>query len=65
MSQAVTICDHGVKCGQHARRIVWRMKNTTLILNLALLTALPVAADESTLRYDLRGLMQLNMEHNI
>jgi hypothetical protein len=41
------------------------MKNKTQIMILALLAALPVAADEPTLRYDLRGLMQLNMEHNI
>ena len=41
------------------------MKPNTPILILALLTALPVSADELTLRYDLSGLMQLNMEHTI
>ncbi len=41
------------------------MKTTTVILNLALLTALPVAANESTLRYHLSGGMQLNMEQEI
>ena len=41
------------------------MKTTTLILILALLTALPVAANESTLRYHLSGGMQLNMEQEI
>ena len=41
------------------------MKTKTQILMLALLAALPAAADEFTLRYDQSGLMQLNLEHNI
>jgi hypothetical protein len=41
------------------------MKIKTQIFILALLAALPVAADELTLRYNLSGLTQLNMEHNI
>ena len=41
------------------------MKTTTLILNLALLVASPVAANESTLRYQLSGEMQLSMEQEI
>ena len=41
------------------------MKNTTLILNLALLAALPVAANDSTLRYDLSGGMELTMKQEI
>ncbi len=41
------------------------MKNTTLISNLALLAALPVAAGDSTLRYDLSGGMELTMEQEI
>ncbi len=42
-----------------------RMKAKTLIVNLALLAALPVAADELTLRYHLSGTMRLNMEQEI
>jgi hypothetical protein len=38
------------------------MKSKTLILNLALLAALPVAADEPFLRYNLSGGMHLNVE---
>jgi hypothetical protein len=41
------------------------MKSKTQILILALLAALPVAADEPTLRYDLKGLMQLSMEQEV
>lgn len=41
------------------------MKTKTLILNLALLAALPVAASETTLRYELSGEMQLSMEQEI
>ena len=41
------------------------MKTKTLILNLALLAALPVAANEATLRYDLSGEMQLSMNQEI
>ena len=41
------------------------MKTTTLILNLALLAALPVAADEPILRYNLSGGMHLNVEQEI
>jgi hypothetical protein len=41
------------------------MKTKTLILNLALLAALPVAANETTLRYELSGEMQLSMEQEI
>ena len=41
------------------------MKTTTLILNLALLAALPVVADELTLRYHLSGRMHLNVEQEI
>ncbi len=41
------------------------MKTKTEILILALLAASPVAANESTLRYDLSGEMQLTMEQEI
>jgi hypothetical protein len=41
------------------------MKTKTLILNLALLAALPVAATETTLQYHLTGEMQLNMQQDI
>lgn len=41
------------------------MKTTLAISNLALLLALPVAANESTLRYDLSGEMRLTMEQEI
>jgi hypothetical protein len=41
------------------------MKTTKLILILALLAALPVAADEPTLRYHLSGGMHLIMEQEI
>jgi hypothetical protein len=41
------------------------MKTKTLILNLALLAALPVAANETTLQYHLSGEMQLSMEQDI
>jgi hypothetical protein len=41
------------------------MKTTTMILILALLTALPVAATETTLRYDLSDGLQLTMEQEI
>ena len=41
------------------------MNTKTLISILALLVALPVAASETTLRYDLSGGMQLNMEQEI
>jgi hypothetical protein len=41
------------------------MNTKTQILILALLAALPVAADEPTLRYDLSGQMQLSMEQEI
>ena len=42
-----------------------RMKTKTLILNLALLAALPVAANETTLQYHLSGEMQLSMKQDI
>jgi hypothetical protein len=41
------------------------MKTKTLILNLALLAALPVAANETTLQYHLSGEMQLSMKQDI
>ena len=41
------------------------MKTKTLILNLALFAALPVAANETTLRYHLSGEMQLSMSQDI
>ena len=41
------------------------MNTKTLISILALLVALPVAANEQTLRYDLSGEMQLRMEQEI
>jgi hypothetical protein len=41
------------------------MKTTTLILNLSLLAALPVAADEPILRYNLSGGMHPNVEQEI
>jgi hypothetical protein len=41
------------------------MKTKTKILILALLSASPVAANASTLRYDLAGEMQLTMEQEI
>jgi hypothetical protein len=41
------------------------MKTTTLILLLTLLVALPVAADQPTLRYKLKGELQLTMEQQI
>ena len=41
------------------------MKTTALILNLALLAALPGAADEPILRYNLSGGMHLNVEQEI
>ena len=62
---AVTFRDKYVKQHQRTRPNLQRMKNTTLILNLALLAALPVAASDSTLRYDLSGDMQLTMEQEI
>jgi len=41
------------------------MKTTKLILNLVLLLALPVAADNSTLRYTLSGELELSLEQEI
>jgi len=41
------------------------MKTTTLTLLLTLLVALPVAADQPTLRYKLKGELQLTMEQDI
>jgi hypothetical protein len=41
------------------------MKTKTLILNLALLAALPVAANETTLQYHLSGEKRLSMEQDI
>jgi len=41
------------------------MKTTTLTLLLTLLVALPVAADQPTLRYKLMGELQLTMEQDI
>ncbi len=41
------------------------MKTKTLILNLALFSALPVAANETTLQYHLSGEMQLSMSQDI
>jgi hypothetical protein len=41
------------------------MKTTTLTLLLTLLAALPVAADQPTLRYELSGTLQLHMEQDM
>lgn len=41
------------------------MKTTTLIPLITLLVALPVAADQATLRYQITGDMQLSMEQDI
>ncbi len=58
----VIIASNGVNI---CRLVCVEMKTTTLILNLALLAALPVAGNEHTLRYHLSGGMQLNMVQEI